>query len=135
MTMTVSYAMEKTGASYRQIDYWITRGYVDLESGTGKMGSGVNKLFGKIDLLQITAMVILTETGVAVQTAAEFAQTIRLSKPVIISGEAEFLVGAIVNGRMLVGIQTAGGPTVFEDLPRIVLPLDSIYARLEGRLP
>jgi DNA-binding transcriptional MerR regulator len=64
---------ESLGITSRQLDYWITRGHLDLEATTGR-GSGKARRFDENDRVLITTFATLVKAGVRPQSAQVIAE-------------------------------------------------------------
>lgn len=87
-------AMSRSGATYRQLDYWVRRNYL---RPVGGYGSGNQRLWPVAEVEVAAKMVTLVEAGMTVERAADVARTsvvagaerVRLSPAVVVEFERE----------------------------------------------
>lgn len=68
--ITLARVLERTGATYRQVDYWIRAGYLKVDS----WGSGVWRSWPEPEIEIARLIVKLTAGGLALATAARVAR-------------------------------------------------------------
>lgn len=70
--MADMHAFIRVGLTYRQLDFWTTRGY--LRADVASPGSGRNRTWPQSEVRVAELMVHLTDAGVTVEAAARIAR-------------------------------------------------------------
>jgi DNA-binding transcriptional MerR regulator len=70
--MNTAVVMERTGASYRQLDYWIKQGWLHPVGG---VGSGNPRDWSEAEVDVAARMVVMVAAGLSPEIAAKVART------------------------------------------------------------
>jgi DNA-binding transcriptional MerR regulator len=91
MTVQTSRVAEQIpGITYRQLDYWTRRGFLEADSATP--GSGRYRSYSQIEVLVATLMVRLIEAGFTVEAAHSIARDIAAGRPAMLGPGIEVVV-------------------------------------------
>ncbi len=73
--LTSAQVAEKTGATYRQLDYWAGKGYVHPR--VTHTGSGYAREWSPVQVLRVRVILTLLRAGLSLEQAARIAGTDR----------------------------------------------------------
>ena len=72
--LTSGQVCEQVGTTARQLDFWVSRGYLDPQRQNGGHGSGYDRLWPPIEVRAAGIMVLLVSAGMMPIAAAEHAR-------------------------------------------------------------
>jgi DNA-binding transcriptional MerR regulator len=119
------------GITYRQLDYWARTGLLNPSVSRAR-GSGSQRIYSYLDLVQLKVIKRLLDAGVSLQAARRAIDCLRSS------GEDLASANLVINDRNSVLVRTGeeiidllkGGQTVLN----IVMPLDRVVSELDAAI-
>lgn len=77
-------AAERAGITYRQLDHWISRGYLNLTDGNP--GSGIARTLTGAQVRVLENMAVLARAGVRPSEASALARRMARGRTVVLGG-------------------------------------------------
>lgn len=65
-----------TGITYRRLDYWVRKGLITPETGSGGQNRGKDRVWSERDIQIATLLAKIADSGVTVEVAAKVARLI-----------------------------------------------------------